>query len=492
MLIPLNKEADVQDAKALARRLSRVSISNLLSHKGGIAVYERLSCDRGEWEREYRIRFIFENHMKIYKAFGISFSDLEESINTNLKVKLLRIIHTEQRRSGEKLNKEEIFKQFKSTVSDIPSSSFLKKSSNVDGEDDVGDTEEKGLGHTNGKGKKSYQGLDGEDDDDEDEEDDNDDEMIDTRDKKKSKDKENIEVSDEENEEDDEEDDNDDIKANINKIKKSNDSDVESQESDSDLKKKSSRGTLQSSKPEPPPRTSLSSKSGSRKSKLEDLAIKGNKKENWIEAVVRIPAASRRLLMVQLAEQAAKKATVRETKDITNAYSLQCDISGESRWGVQTEGVNFEAIWDLNNPLIEYNELKSNHIWEVLNVYGIEAGRYCIVSEIQAVFAVYGIDVNPRHLTLIADFMTRCGTFVAMNRIGMKECSSPFLQMSFETTCTFLTKAAQEGAVDNMESPSSRIVLGSVPRIGTGCFELMIPVGMNDADTIMDAEDTLG
>lgn len=58
---------------------------------------------------------------------------------------------------------------------------------------------------------------------------------------------------------------------------------------------------------------------------------------------------------------------------------------------------------------------------------------------------MYGIDVNPRHLSLIADFMTRTGSYLPMNRMGINECSSPFLQMSFETTSTFLTKAASEG-----------------------------------------------
>jgi DNA-directed RNA polymerase I subunit RPA1 len=92
------------------------------------------------------------------------------------------------------------------------------------------------------------------------------------------------------------------------------------------------------------------------------------------------------------------------------------------------------------------------------------------------VFGVYGIDVNPRHLSLIADFMTRTGGYHAMNRIGMHENSSPLLQMSFETTCSFLLQAAQEGRHDNQESPTSRIVVGNPPKIGTGCFDLMVPI----------------
>jgi DNA-directed RNA polymerase I subunit RPA1 len=108
--------------------------------------------------------------------------------------------------------------------------------------------------------------------------------------------------------------------------------------------------------------------------------------------------------------------------------------------------------------------------------YGVEAARSSIVSEIIGVFGVYGIDVNPRHLSLIADFMTRTGGYVAMNRGGMFECPSPFLQMSFESTCQYLTKAAQEGALDNLDSSSSRIVLGSAAKVGTGCFDLMLPL----------------
>lgn len=124
------------------------------------------------------------------------------------------------------------------------------------------------------------------------------------------------------------------------------------------------------------------------------------------------------------------------------------------------------------------------------------------------VFAVYGIDVNARHLSLIADFMTRTGSYLPMSRMGMNECASPYLQMSFETTSTFLVKAASEGAhspahphslnsyiqkfpsfvnlvfslfvvtgaVDSQESPSARIVTGSVAKVGTGCFDIMLPL----------------
>ena len=38
--------------------------------------------------------------------------------------------------------------------------------------------------------------------------------------------------------------------------------------------------------------------------------------------------------------------------------------------------------------------------------YGVEAARTAITKEIQSVFAPYGISVDYRHLSLIADYMT--------------------------------------------------------------------------------------
>lgn len=215
---------------------------------------------------------------------------------------------------------------------------------------------------------------------------------------------------------------------------------------------------------------------------LSDQSFHYSEKEGWIEMHLTYPVASRKLLMVQLAEQAAKKANVRETKDIAKAYAIECDVDGEKRFAIQTEGVNFEAAWALE-AIADTSSIKSNDIWKILCTYGVEAARQSIVSEIVGVFGVYGINVNPRHLSLIADFMTRNGSYVPMNRMGITNCPSPFLQMSFETTCTFLSQAAQDGNTEHLESPSARIVTGSVPKVGTGCFDIMFPLAVASTST---------
>ena len=92
--------------------------------------------------------------------------------------------------------------------------------------------------------------------------------------------------------------------------------------------------------------------------------------------------------------------------------------------------------------------------------FGIEAARANIVKEIRSVFEMYGIEVNYRHLTLVSDFITFNGEYRPFNRIGMEESSSPFLKMSFETTMKYLINSCMTKDVDNMNTPSSALVLG--------------------------------
>lgn len=98
------------------------------------------------------------------------------------------------------------------------------------------------------------------------------------------------------------------------------------------------------------------------------------------------------------------------------------------------------------------------------------------MSEIKGVFGAYGIEVDTRHLGLVADHMTFDGGYRPLNRAGMMDFSSPCLQMSFETTTDFMMKAALGGTSDPLKSPSARIVMGRVGAFGTGMFDLRQPV----------------
>ena len=98
------------------------------------------------------------------------------------------------------------------------------------------------------------------------------------------------------------------------------------------------------------------------------------------------------------------------------------------------------------------------------------------LQELKNVFSAYGIQVDPRHLSLVSDYMTYEGTIKAFNRIGIESNASPFQKMSFETTTHFLRGAVLSGDTEKLNSPSSRLVVGRVVGTGTGSFELLQPL----------------
>lgn len=145
---------------------------------------------------------------------------------------------------------------------------------------------------------------------------------------------------------------------------------------------------------------------------------------------------------------------------------------------LQASGVNFEVFYNLEE-YISINEVITNDIHAMLKTYGVEAARATILQQVKGVFAPYGIEVDPRHLSMIADFMTFDGGYRPMNRMGMGQYStSPFGKMTFETATKFIVEAATHGESDSLESPSASVCLGKPAKVGTGCFELLQNFGM--------------
>ena len=158
----------------------------------------------------------------------------------------------------------------------------------------------------------------------------------------------------------------------------------------------------------------------------------------------------------------------------------------------------------LHTDILDLNRLYSNDIHAIANMYGIEAANKVIIrvrittsskyknftdknevtffctdfwtfcqQEIKNVFAAYGIEVDYRHLSLMADYMTFEGSYKAFNRRAIETCASCLQQMSFETTMSFVVKASMQGAYDSLKSPSSQIVTGKPVACGSGAFDLL-------------------
>ncbi|CAH2048406.1 unnamed protein product, partial [Iphiclides podalirius] len=191
------------------------------------------------------------------------------------------------------------------------------------------------------------------------------------------------------------------------------------------------------------------------------------KAHKWCELTVQFPISFLRVDLSQALRDAATKSVVHEVKNIKRAI-----INKEK--GVlylKTEGINIVQMFKYDNVL-DLNKLYSNDIHAIANTYGIEAANKVIIKEIQNVFNVYGITVDPRHLTLVADYMTYNGVFEPMSRKGMESSTSPLQQMSFESSLIFLKEAVLNSKKDTLRSASSCLMLGQPCRSGTGAFSL--------------------
>ena len=463
MFAPMVNTKDMATAKSTARKLSRLPLSQLLSHQGGIVVGEQIrrSTAGSRWERIYRIRLNFEKAERIQAVFGVSFDTILGAFKGIFTTKLDRLVKLEQRRAGD------------STAGGV---NAILKTMRGSG-DRAGAADGEGMGDDEddtGAAASKRKGADAADESGSDSDEEGADENI--------EDLGNLKLSGgakevQGYEEDEEEVEGGDIDgaAAASSSEDTDSDEEEGSESDGDEGNGNTKTTTTTKSPAKSAKKSASkNKAGAANilSAFRRDTFNYNEAEGWVEVELSFHSRARRLLMAQLSEQAASTTMVRSTKNITNAYA----VNEDDQCALVTEGVNFEALWAMREGLIQVNEIKSNDIWQILCTYGVEAARQSIVTEIKNVFGVYGINVDPRHLSLIADFMTRNGSFTPLNRAGMMSCPSPFLRMSFESTCTFLTKAAQEGQSDNLQSPSARIVLGATAKVGTGCFDLMLPM----------------
>ena len=77
-------------------------------------------------------------------------------------------------------------------------------------------------------------------------------------------------------------------------------------------------------------------------------------------------------------------------------------------WILDTNGINLLEI--LQNKNVDKRRTISNDIYEVYNLFGIEAARNILMFELNEVISAAGSYVNFRHISVLADIMTNSGS----------------------------------------------------------------------------------
>ena len=140
---------------------------------------------------------------------------------------------------------------------------------------------------------------------------------------------------------------------------------------------------------------------------------------------------------------------------------------------VYTEGSNFADILAL--PEVDKTRTVTNDIREIEEVLGIEAARNAIINEAVKTLEEQGLDVDIRHIMLVADMMTNDGEVRQIGRHGVSGGKASVLaRASFEVTTKHLLDACIRGEADRLDGIIENVIAGQPIPLGTGSVELVM------------------
>jgi len=136
-----------------------------------------------------------------------------------------------------------------------------------------------------------------------------------------------------------------------------------------------------------------------------------------------------------------------------------------------TEGSRLSEVLELEG--VDSTRTTTNHILEVYETLGIEAARTAIITETAKIMEEQGLEVDIRHIMLVADVMTADGTVKQIGRHGVSgEKASVLARASFEVTVNHLLEASMQGEVDNLSGIIENVIVGQLIPLGTGAVDL--------------------
>jgi DNA-directed RNA polymerase subunit A' len=153
---------------------------------------------------------------------------------------------------------------------------------------------------------------------------------------------------------------------------------------------------------------------------------------------------------------------------------LVTEETGE--WVIRTDGSNLSAVLDVQG--IDPTRTTTNNVHEIAETLGIEAARNSLIKEALGVLEEQGLDVDIRHVMLMADIMTSTGNVRQIGRHGISgKKSSVLARAAFEITVPNLVDAAIRGESDPLKGVTENVIVGQSIPIGTGLVDLYMTTG---------------
>jgi len=168
-----------------------------------------------------------------------------------------------------------------------------------------------------------------------------------------------------------------------------------------------------------------------------------------------------------------EKLKVLKVKGIDGIRRIIIRKEPKEGYVIYSEGSNLKKVLEIKG--VDPYRTTCNDIQAVGKVLGIEAARNMIIQEAHNTLSEQGLNVDQRHIMLVADIMTADGQIRAIGRHGVSgEKSSVLSRAAFEITVAHLLQASRTGESDKLDGVAENIIVGQPVNLGTGAVELLM------------------
>jgi DNA-directed RNA polymerase subunit A" len=168
-------------------------------------------------------------------------------------------------------------------------------------------------------------------------------------------------------------------------------------------------------------------------------------------------------------QEMLKTLTVKGFPGIKRAVAIK---ENNGSYKIQTQGSNLSQVLEIEE--VDSRRTTTNDIVEISSVLGIEAARNAILNEIKETLNEQSLEVDERHLMIVADMMTLEGSIKAVGRQGISgKKSSVLARAAFEITTKHLMRAGIIGETDQLTGVAENIIVGQPVTVGTGAVDLV-------------------
>jgi DNA-directed RNA polymerase subunit A" len=179
--------------------------------------------------------------------------------------------------------------------------------------------------------------------------------------------------------------------------------------------------------------------------------------------------ANESLAELQKLSEKIREVRVKGISDVTHVV-IRKEPEG---YVLYTEGSNLQDALEIEG--VNPHKIYTNNLREIFQVLGIEATRNAIIQEAMSVLNEQGMDVDVRHIILVADMMTADGTIRQIGRHGISGSkNSALARAAFEVTIKHLLGAGIAGTRDPLRGITENVILGQLIPLGTGAIDLLM------------------